>query len=102
MAQSGTVNLNARVSKTGPRWLYSTGNLYKAVPRFGEFCFCFCLPLLPQLVCSILTTMYKDFFRALYNIAEEDANVVTIDFSLFLRRTRTASAGGLITMRLNA
>ena len=31
-------------------------NLYKAVPRFGEFCSCCCLPLLPQLACSILAT----------------------------------------------
>ena len=28
-----------------------TGNLYKAVPRFGEFCLCYCLPLLTQLAC---------------------------------------------------
>ena len=32
----------------------------------GEFCSCCCLPLLPQLACSILPTMYKDFFQALY------------------------------------
>ena len=33
-----------------------TGNLYKAVPRFGEFCSCCFLPLLPQLACGILAT----------------------------------------------
>ena len=33
---------------------------------FGEFCSCCCLPLLPQLACSILPTKYKDFFWALY------------------------------------
>ena len=42
-----------------------TGLDYKAVPRFGEFCSCCCLPPLPQLACSILPNMYKDFFRAL-------------------------------------
>ena len=31
-----------------------TGNLWKAVPRFGESCSCWWLPLLPQLACSIL------------------------------------------------
>ena len=30
--------------------LYSAGNLYNAVPRFGEFHSCCCLPPLPQLV----------------------------------------------------
>ena len=29
---------------------------------FGEFCSCCCLPLLPQLACSILPTIYRDFF----------------------------------------
>ena len=33
---------------------------------FGEFCSCCCLPLIPQLACSIPATTYKDFFRALY------------------------------------
>ena len=36
---------------------------------FGESCSC-CLPPLPQLACSILPTMYKDFFRALYRTPE--------------------------------
>ena len=43
-----------------------TGNLYKAVPRFGELCSCCCLPHLTELACSILPTMYKAFFWALY------------------------------------
>ena len=33
-----------------------TGNLYKALPRFGDLSSCCCLGLLSQLVCSILTT----------------------------------------------
>ena len=43
--------------------LNSTGNLYKAVPRFGEFCSWCCLPLLTQVDCSILATWewpYRD------------------------------------------
>ena len=44
----------------------STGNLYKAVPRFGEFCFCCCSPLLPQLACSILATWEQPNRDSLY------------------------------------
>ena len=33
---------------------------------FGEFCSCCCLPLLPQLACSILRTTYQPLFPALY------------------------------------
>ena len=33
---------------------------------FGEFCSCFCLPLLPQLAYNILATTYEDFFSPLY------------------------------------
>ena len=28
----------------------------KSVPRFGEFCYCSCLPLLPGFACSIHAT----------------------------------------------
>ena len=38
------------------------------IPRFGEFCSPSCLPLLPQLACSILPTTYKHLFRALYRV----------------------------------
>ena len=34
-----------------------TGNLCKAVPRFGEFCSCCCLPLVPQLACNLGTAL---------------------------------------------
>ena len=30
---------------------------------FGEFCSCCCLPLLPQLACSILATTYKELIQ---------------------------------------
>ena len=43
-----------------------TGLHYKAVPRFGEFCSCCCLPLLPQLACSILATWEWPYGAALY------------------------------------
>ena len=36
------------------------------VPRFGEFCFCCCLPLQPQLPCRVLTTWGPQFCRPLY------------------------------------
>ena len=45
---------------------YTTGNLYKAVPRFGEFCSCCCLPLLPQLAGSILATWERPYRDSLY------------------------------------
>ena len=44
-----------------------TGNLYEAVPRFGEFCSCCCLPLLPQLACSILATWERPYRDSLYS-----------------------------------
>ena len=45
-----------------------TGLQYKAGPRFGEFCSCFCSTLLPQLACSILTTWGPPFTGALYKL----------------------------------
>ena len=39
---------------------------YKAVPRFGEFCSCCCLPLLPQLARSILATWERPYRDSLY------------------------------------
>ena len=58
--------------------LARTGNLLKAVARFGEFCSWCCLPLLPQLTCSILATwkrphrdsLYRDFVIVLCNASE--------------------------------
>ena len=38
-----------------------TGLGCKDVLRFGEYCSCFCLPLLPQLPCSILGTWERPF-----------------------------------------
>ena len=43
-----------------------TGNLFKAVPRFGELCSCCCLPLLPQLACNILATWERPYRDSLY------------------------------------
>ena len=42
-----------------------TGNLHKAFPRFGDSC---CLPLLPQLASSILTTWQRPYRDSLYRI----------------------------------
>ena len=44
------------------------GNLYKTVPKFDEFCRCCCLPLLPQLACTILATLERPSSPALYDI----------------------------------
>ena len=44
----------------------TTGLGYKVVPRFGEFCSCCCISLLPELGCSILATLGPPFSRALY------------------------------------
>ena len=38
----------------------------KASARFGEFCYCCFLPLLPELACSIHLTWKKPFSRPLY------------------------------------
>ena len=40
---------------------------YEAIPRFGEFCSCCCLPLMPQLACSILATWQRPLRGALYS-----------------------------------
>ena len=45
-----------------------TGLDYEAIPRFSEFFSCCCLPLLPQLDCSILTTWEQPYSPALYDI----------------------------------
>ena len=41
-----------------------TGREINTCTSFVEVCSCCCLPLLPQLVCNILPTMYKNYFRA--------------------------------------
>ena len=43
-----------------------TENICKAVPSFGKFCSCCCLPRLPQLACSILVTWEGPYSEALY------------------------------------
>ena len=43
-----------------------TGSLYKAIPRFGEFWSCCCLPLLPQIACSIPATWKQPYIDSLY------------------------------------
>ena len=55
---------------------------FKAVPRFSEFCYCCCVPLLPQLACSILATWERPYSEALYTVEEIEPfskhNVATI------------------------
>ena len=46
----------------------STGAGKIVVPRFGEFCFCCCLPLLPQLACSIPATWEQPYRDSLYAV----------------------------------
>ena len=38
-----------------------TGNLYKVVLRFGEFCSCCSLRVLPKFACSILATWERPY-----------------------------------------
>ena len=40
-------------------------------PTFGEFCSCSCLPLLPQLACSVHSTWGPPISGALYNLSRE-------------------------------
>ena len=53
-------------------------SLYRAPliggPRFGEFCSCSCLPLLPQLASSIHATWGPPFSGALYSSMAAAAN----------------------------
>ena len=44
----------------------NTGLGLKALARVGEFCFCSCLPIPPELACIIHATWPKPFSRALY------------------------------------
>ena len=46
-----------------------TGVAKRVLPRFGEFCSCCCLPLLPQLAYSLLATWEALFWRPLYGAA---------------------------------
>ena len=57
-------------SRTTPLKTTVTGHQKKALARFGEFCSCCCLPLLPQLAWSIHETWPKPFSGALYNRAQ--------------------------------
>ena len=49
----------------------STGLDYKAVPRLGQLCSCCCLPILPQLACSILATWGRPYTVPLYTGVKE-------------------------------
>ena len=52
--------------------LQNAGNLYKDVPRFGEFCSCCYLTPQLQLACSILATWerpYRDFLYTINGLA---------------------------------
>ena len=40
----------------------NTGLIHKVVPRFGDFCYCSCLLLLPGFACSIHATWVPDEF----------------------------------------
>ena len=66
-----------------------TGNLYKAVPRFGEFCACCCLLLLSQLVCSILATWERPYRDSLYT---SDFGVNRALWYYLLSRNRAGSS----------
>ena len=44
----------------------TTGLQYKLGPRFGVFCSCCCLPLLPELAGSILATWERPYRDSLY------------------------------------
>ena len=67
---SSNMQLISLASPTGKiigfKMQISTGLQYKAVPGFGEFCSSYCLPLLPQLACSILATWERPYSGALY------------------------------------
>ena len=58
---SGFFYLPPLVSNLEP----SIGVAKRVPPRFGEFCYCCCLPLLPQLAYIILATTYQGFVRSL-------------------------------------
>ena len=53
---------------------------YISVPWFGEFCSCCCLPLLPQLACSILVTWGSPYTgaqqRINYNLTENPSHIL--------------------------
>ena len=51
-----------------PNELKLQGSAKRRSPRFGEFCYCSCLPLLPVFTCSFHATWGPPFSRALkYN-----------------------------------
>ena len=79
----------------------STGNLYKAVPRFGEFWSCCCLPLLHQLACNILATWERPYTASLYipdpphgHPLVEEAGVA--DDALLAAQVEEAEGGGSV------
>ena len=47
------------------------------VPRVGEFCFCCCVPLPPQLACSILETWEQPYGDSLY-LSERRENMTQL------------------------
>ena len=68
---------NGRLSPLSPR---DNGNYSAWGPHysawFGEFCYCCCLPLLPELACSIHATWLKPFSRPLYRGRKNGSYVV--------------------------
>ena len=48
------------------------GFTIRAVPGLGEFFSCCCLPLVPQLACSILATWERPYSEALYRYQQKN------------------------------
>ena len=74
-----------------------TGYLSKAVKRFGEFCSCCCIPLLPQLACSILATWERPYGDSLYfqNRPRHETNDANEPGRIFLKcQTRIVQSPG--------
>ena len=51
------------------------GRQKSASARFGEFCSCCCLPLLPQLACSILATWGPPYTGSLYKVEQNERSL---------------------------
>ena len=66
-------------------------------PRFGECCYCSCLPLLPGLACSIHPTRGPPFSRALYckfsSIAFHPDQIRLDDFRNFVYQSSGIASG---------
>ena len=74
VVSKGSIKIHATWGQSFSQALYffpvKHTQIYRArledFPRFGEFCYGFCLPLLPGLACSIHATWGQPFSKALY------------------------------------